>query len=158
MYLQISVTSASHPSVFQKHITNSMFSLMVGIDSWPDLSASLHLRYYFWPCQPICSVTPSIKHCSHTVLQVFDGLLTLVHLKTTKIRSLHTTLLCCIQQVEWSYWHGYNNTSDYPRSKRQKSWPRVSTQLAALPTKQKCKHCRHFLTHPHTSTLNNQHY
>jgi len=87
-----------------------------------------------------CSNTASVKHCTHTVLQVFDGLLTLVHLKTTKIRSLHTALLWHIKQVEWSYRPGYNNTtSDHPRSKRQKSWPRVSTQLAALPTKQKYK-------------------
>ena len=137
--LNICHFSNSHPSVFQNHSTNSMFSLKVGIDSWPGHTASLHLCYYFWSCQPICSNTASVKHCSHTALEVF-GLLILVHLNTTKIRSLHTTLLWYIQQEEWSYWQDYNNTtSDHPRLKWQQSWPIVSTQLAALPTKQKCK-------------------
>jgi hypothetical protein len=57
-------------------------------------------------------------------------------------KSDHCTLMFfgALQQVEWSYWHGYKNiTSDHPRSKQQQSWPTVSTQLAALPTKQKCK-------------------
>lgn len=70
---------------------------------FPVVLHQLRVCYHFWTYQSNCTYFASVNHCSHTVLEVFNGFMPLVHMQPTKTGLLNTDFLWNIWQVVWPY-------------------------------------------------------
>jgi hypothetical protein len=83
----------SHPSVIQNYGTRSFSVLTSSAQGWSPWSFCIS-----YTCAIIFNLSihsnifTLVKHCSHTVLKVFDGFWPLVYLQLTKIGSMHAAL------------------------------------------------------------------
>ena len=68
---------------------HSVFSSAVHMDDHPGHSASVTLVLQFLTRQSIQIHFILVKHCSHTMLKLFDGFWPLVYLQLTKIASMY---------------------------------------------------------------------